>query len=166
METTLPTNTATSEEIVQKTSNTSVCQFILEWEEERRVCYHTLEQALREFLQSEPTLSSGQEYMKICQQVKNTFDSLDKRLADWKENISDNDASFYYKWIEQLEQLERHKLETIVSVQKIRKDMKLFRDRMDTLELAQQQAELRRLYLVLSQVAEDMDDLLMEFRLE
>jgi len=70
METTLPTNTATSEEIVQKTSNTSVCQFILEWEEERRVCYHTLEQALREFLQSEPTLSSGQEYMKICQQVK------------------------------------------------------------------------------------------------
>lgn len=73
---------------------------------------------------------------------------------------------FVYEWIEQLEQLERSKLETTVAAQKIRKDIKLFQDRMDTLELAQLQTTLRRLYVTLSQVIEDIHFLLMEIRNE
>lgn len=141
-----------------------VCLSVLELQEQRVVCYNTLEQAFQEFVRTEATLSSGQQFMRVCQQVKNNLASLNQRLAQLKSNISMN--HFVYEWIEQLEQLERSKLETTVAAQKIRKDIKLFQDRMDTLELAQLQTTLRRLYVTLSQVIEDIHFLLMEIRNE
>ncbi|GJD11638.1 hypothetical protein Gasu2_57630 [Galdieria sulphuraria] len=141
-----------------------VCQTILELQEERAVCYNALEQAFQEFVRNEATLSSAEQYMRVCQQVKNHLESLDERLANLKSSVSYEHS--IYEWIEQLEQLEKYKLETTVSVQKIRKDMKLFKDRLDGLELAEQQAILSRQYLTLSQVIEDIDFLLMEFRNE
>ncbi|GJQ10102.1 hypothetical protein GpartN1_g4860.t1 [Galdieria partita] len=141
-----------------------VCQSVLELQEHRAVCYNTLEQAFQALLRNQITQSSVEEYMRTCQQIKKLLHSLDERLANLKLSVSCDHC--VYENIEHLEQLERCKLEATVSVQKIRKDMKLFKDRLDTLELAEQQSLLRRQYLILSQVMEDIEFLLMEFRNE
>lgn len=50
-----------------------VCLSVLELQEQRVVCYNTLEQAFQEFVRTEATLSSGQQFMRVCQQVKVSF---------------------------------------------------------------------------------------------